>query len=268
MGSAFQHYVAGQNVSVPIELIDEGGNPIVPTAVSYTVFDEGDSIVVGPTVIAGPWSSPVTVEVLAANNALAGGSVRGLRRVRLTVTTATGQKLCEGVYAIELEDPLVVPFTSFQTYSQALVTGLGLMSLDAWNSASRADRCSALQVARDNLCVLTYRWETFIDPQTHLEPRFLLHNLDLVSADEFTALPFEFQAALKRAQVMQANHLLGPSSEFEQAKKWREAGIMSMKNGETGQFFRSGKPLKYPVCEDSLRILARYIQFHKRTGRS
>jgi hypothetical protein len=266
-------YLAGQEVKVVLPLVDADGQSIVATAASYRVLNEEGGVVQGPASLT-PWAgseTEATVTVTAGNNGLGAGVMRGLRRVELTLTTATGTKLIEDAYTIEPTEPFTVPTNSFQTYGKALLTGSLMPKMSAWDSSSRADRISALLAARDNLCKLSYKWEALLDPMQYIEPEFVAHRLDLLTNEEYLALPEEFRAALEKAQLVEANHLLtdiGTGTVAGQTAKMREAGLFSMTTGESSNMFRPGKPMRHAVCEDALRVIGRYVNYSKRLGRS
>jgi hypothetical protein len=259
-------YIAAQDVKSVINLVDSDGSAIVATAANYRVLNEQGGVVQGPSAIA-PWTGTETqasIVVTANNNQLIGTSTRGLRRVELTLTTATGTKILEDAFIIEASDPLVIAMNSFITYSQALLTASANPKWSKFNAASRSDKISALLAARDGLTRVTYKWEGLIDPRDFAEPEFVVFDLSLVSVSDYNTLPEEFKAALAKAQIAEANHLLGG----DEIARFRESGLMSMTVGETSQMFRPGKPLQFPICEEAMRILGRYIQHGKRLART
>lgn len=276
-------FSAGTAVTLSVPLQDRSGNPLSVTAVEYLITDE-EGAQVSPAYLLddfSPGSSEATIVVSAAENTLAAGVARGLRNLSLTCTVGGNRITIRAAYAIQAEDPLVVGVNSFMSYAQAEFTALSLPNLGAWNGADEQTRIAALIDARSHICQLSFnqlnsnvnwgqdslnyvpegRYDTDYIGTSSM---FLFNgNLDLLRPDQFAALPTRFVDALKRAQVVEADSILGGNG-IEQK---RREGLTQDDIGESRQSFRATKPLELPVCRRALGYLSLYVTFAKRIGR-
>lgn len=248
-------YLAGQSVTATIPLLDEDGLPVLASAVTYNVLNH-----VGVSIASGtlsPWTGTETeaqVMIAAEDNALSGDNVREIRIVELTLTTADGTKVIAHDYMVEKIDPLVVPSTSFQTYNEALALAYSVPSIDAWNSATKQARIAALIQARHNIARFRYEYD-FFDEMSYSEPAFYIDSINDMTYGDFMILPEAFLAALRRAQLIEANWLLTNDS----VARMREEGLMSKTVGESSIMLRPGKPIRRFACEDAYREISKYI---------
>lgn len=277
-------FSAGTDVALQVPLQDKVGNPLTVSAISYRVTDENGVELVPATALASfvAGSAAAGIAIPAAENTLAAGVARGLRNVELTCTIGGNQIFLHAAYAIEIADPLVVGVNSFMTYAQAEFTALGLPNIDAWNGADEQARIAALMDARSHIVQLSFtplnsnvNWGqdslNFIPEGTYNtdyvgdSSMFLFNgNLDLLRPDQFKSLPSRFVDALKRAQVVEADAILGGNS-IEQK---RREGLVQDNIGESRQMFRQSKPLELPVCRRALGYLGYFVTFAKRIGRN
>ena len=88
-------------------------------------------------------------------------------------------------------------------------------------------------------------------------------NLALLAATQYAQLPERFKLALRKAQVTEADNILG--DDVLGAK--REAGIILDSVGQTKQMFRNTKPLDMPVSKRALRFLSYFLVFNRTIGR-
>lgn len=249
-----QAYLGGQTVTLTIPLNDAAGEVIAATAVQYRVIDQAETELVAKTALATftEGDAEVIVEIPAALNDL-GSLMRGLRVVELYVTTEAGTSLITVEYVIEAFAVLAVGINSFQTYPAAVLVGYELPNLPGWSEASKNERMNALMAAYRNFGKLTLRYiqEEVDDDITKL------------SAAQLDALAPEYLACLRRAQVLEADYLLGG----DEAGDIRRAGIMSATIGESSQFFRTQKPIEGAVCKRAMKELSRYVINTVRVGR-
>lgn len=261
-------YGSGTDVIVTVDLIDAQGNVITPDSASYEVFDEsGASLTIGVLVVAGNESS-LDVTVGAAFNGLVSPAVQGARLVRLAVVSSSGTHQIEKAYVIETPAFLSIPTESGQTELQANMLAVNIPGLDAWETATDRERKSALRVAWERLSRLAYRpWRDYddssavsADNQSLLLGDFRLNELD---AAKWAALPAPFVAALKRAQLVEANIALAGDPVWDR----RVDGLLSKTVGESSEMFRSGKPVINAVSSKTMRELAGFIDFSLRIGR-
>lgn len=110
----------------------------------------------------------------------------------------------------------------------------------------------------------------FIDPMIHASSyaaygtgtdlpfdyarRIRIRNLN---ETQFNALPSKFTRAIKRAQLIEANIILGG----DVVGKKRQDGIISETIGESSAFFNSKPYLNLPISRQSYEELRTYILF-------
>lgn len=277
-------FSAGTAVTLSVPLQDKSGNPLVVSAIEYRVTDENSVELVAATPLAGfvDGSDTAAIIVAAAENTLGAGAARGMRNVVMKCSVGDNTIYLHASYAIEDADPLMVGTNSFMTYSQAEFTALSLPNLDSWNGADEQSRIAALMDARSHIVQLSFtplnsnvNWGqdslNFIPEGSYdtdyvgNSSMFLFNgNLDLLRPEQFTSLPTRFLDALKKAQVTEADAILGGNS--IEAK--RREGLVQDNIGESRQTFRQSKPLELPVCRRALGYLSYFITFSKRIGRA
>lgn len=242
-----QAYLGGQDVTLTIPLMDAVGEVIAATAVQYRVIDQAETELVAKTTLATftNGDAEAIVAIPAALNDL-GSLMRGLRVVELYVTTEAGVSLITVEYVIEASAVLAVGVNSFQTYPSAVLVGYELPNLPGWNEASKNERMNALMAAYRNFGKLRLRYiHEEVDEMTRAK----------LSAVQLDALAPEYLACLRRAQVLEADFLLGG----DEAGDIRRAGIMSATIGESSQFFRTQKPIEGVVCKRAMKELSGYV---------
>lgn len=261
-----QTYIPSTDVAVTATLVDSAGVSLTPVAVEYRVIDEVGNVIVGrqavPAYVTG--EAEVVITVPGASNALATGVTYALRVVEFYAQLDTGWVAQESVYKIALLDPLVIPTTSFQTYAEAVLTSTMLSDVDGWNAASKDARLAALAEAHSRLCRLVYEDEFYddVDYQSRVSLSSEI-DLDDLTLAEFTALDADFKAALKKAQIVEADVVL--SGDPVAGK--REDGLMSESIGESSMMFRPGRAIRLPVSRRAMTILSRYIRNKRVLGR-
>lgn len=247
-------YSNASTVAVSVDYVDSHGVPIVPVSASYRVYDQDAVEIVASTAITlgtNPTKASITTDTAA--NTLASG-VRGMRVIEVTMTNADGEIFTTThSYVIEVAKTVVIGENSFQTYESALIIGMEMTSLSAWDGASERDKKSALSEAYTNISKLTYN-----DNDT------LVYNLFDYTAVELSALSADFTKSIKMAQVAEANYLLGGSD----GETSRNDGLMSKSVGESSQMFRPGKPITSPICKRAMKLMSGYISYGMTIGRS
>lgn len=247
-----QSVLGGQEVTWVIPLYTEGGVVIPATAIEYRVIDQGEVEKVARTPLVGFTSGAdsASVTVLAAANALAVQAGRELRMIELFVTTPDGTVKLQYSYVIEAELLLAIGVNSFQGYPSALMVGYELPAVDSWNTASKGDRINALIAAWRNISKLRLR-DVEDESMSRIAP---FNDIAEMTAAEFALLSADMRAALARAQVLEADYLLGG----DEVGDVRRAGVMSMTVGESSNFFRPSKPYEAAVCKRAMKELSKY----------
>lgn len=263
-----QAYLGGQNVVLTIPLVDSAGVAIVASGVQYRVIDQNEQELIAKVTLIGYVAAApnAVVTVLGTDNAL-GTATRALRVVELHVTSASGVTVISTEYLIEATSVLVISTNTFQTYSAAVLVGYEMPSLPAWNDATKKDRISALISAFRNFSRLRLRYinydGTMDQSRLVVAPDFACFDITMMDQSQFIALPVEYRNAICRAQIFEAEFLLGG----EEIEDIRKSGIMSATVGESSQFFRASKPYEGAVCKRAMKELHRYIITNKSVGR-
>lgn len=254
-----QRFAVGNAVSLEIAYVDYNGDPVTPTAVSYTISDETDEEIAGPIAIAGPYTDKAVFTVDAAHNAVAGG-----RLISLKMTTASGDVFVDAVYQLRAEKRLVVLENSFQTYLQAQLLANDMINLVGWEGATEDQRIFALEEAFRRLTEFGYliRWPEYVDTQNiylqDMHARITPQMWPVMTAALFEPYPATFRQAIAKAQIIEANAILTSDPIGDK----RRAGISMEKVGESTTSFRAGiRPLELGIHRDTLQTIRNYIQF-------
>jgi hypothetical protein len=282
---ALDVYLSGTEVVLTIDLIDGAGNPLSVNAVDYRVVNQDGVELVARQALSGfiAGDTSATVTVGASMNGVATGNTREIRTVDLYCVQDAGTVVLTQSYAVELTDPLVVGVNSFQSFPQAQLTALDIPNIDAFNNAPDQMKIQALMDAREHIVQLNFNLlnsnVNFGQDQLQYVPEgqyqssyvarnslFIFNgNLAILNASQYANLPERFKRALRQAQLVEANALLGG----EQTDAMRSSGIVEDRIGESSQKFRDkGVPLRLPVCRRALGYLSYYVTFAKRIGRA
>jgi len=277
-------FLNNTDVTLTIDLADSSGNPLNVDAVQYRVVDQDGNVLVTQSALAGFTAGDLqaTVTIPANKNQLASGSVREVRTIELICQSQSGTIGLVKSYGIEALDPLKVPDTSFQSYASAELMAMSIPNLAAYNAASEQEKIAALMDAREHIVQLNFGLlnsnTNFSQDQLQYVPEgsfqssyvarnslFLFNgNLALLDQSQFNQLPEKFKRALRQAQVVEANAILG--GEPDDTK--RGAGIVEEQIGDTRTKYGQGSALRLPVCRRALGYLSYYVTFAKRIGRA
>jgi len=249
-----QAYLGGTPVTVSIPIVDADGLPIVAQSVEYRLIDQNETVLVARTAATfAEGDESVTIQIPAQHNTLAPDEFRALRVVELYILTEVGTIKSEYGYQVESDEVLVEGVNSFQSYNKAVFLSYEIPNLPGWNENTKAQRIAALIAARRNIEQLRFRY-VFDAYQ----------NLTLASVDQWNSLPADFKSAICRAQILEADFLLGGDAIGE----YRRAGLMSMSVGEAKQFFRPAKAIEGAVCKRAMKELAKFVSTRVRLTRS
>lgn len=276
-----QTFTVDTDVTIAVPFVDANGAavPAAGLTLAYQVLDEIGNVLLDVTALPNPSSGDqsVNITVPRAYNLLGGPRpngvgnpiqiVRGLREIRLLMTTAAGVLVNTNAYMIQVTDsPLVLMQNSFQSYNMALMTGAGLAGLSGWLTAAPGDRVNAMVMAWTRLTSFGYyvRWPRDPDAQNQLRwldarneiiiPRIW----SLISTDRWlTYYPEVFRQAMRDAQVTEADAILTN----DPLQQRRDAGIMMEKIGESTIMFRNRIPLDLGVSKATLRCVKGFIDY-------
>lgn len=239
------------------------------TQSSYRVLDERRVELVGETAISldgGATEAEVTVP--APINTLSEGVRRAIHTVELVLTLEGGSiRKVRASYGIAGETGLRVPEESFQTLAEAHNTAFDLPMMSGWSSATDAVKTTALMQAYHNISLLNFDLDHVTEfpdfPALEgytLRPDPFVH----MTREEFDALPDSFSRALRRAQVVEANDLLGGDPVAQK----RQQGVLKETVGESSTTFVATVATRTTVCSSAKKILARFLSTGIRLRRS
>lgn len=270
-------FLAGTSVVLTVPLQDGSGNALEATAVEYRIVKhDGSEVLARAALTSFVGGSEAVVEVPASLNEVAPINttnvtsdqlgalfVRESRTVELFVTDPVGNTiLLSATYALEPVSVLLVGLNSFQTFSQAQLVALDIPALAGWNGASEKEKVAALIEARLRICQLRFS-NIRQDAQNYLSEGTSVGDLALLTPLQFETLSPRFKLALCRAQVAEADAILGG----DPVDQKRQEGLILDTIGESKQMFRGGKPLDLPVSKRALRYLSTFVSFSQRIGR-
>lgn len=282
---ALDVYLNNTDVTLAIALVDSAGNDLTVNEVEYRVVDQDGDELVERTMLEEFLAGDVQVSVLveAAQNLITDDRTREIRTVELYCVTDAGTILLTKSYAIEVADPLVVGINSFQSFPQAELTSLDIPNVAAWHAASDQEKIQALMDAREHIVQLNFNLlnsnvnfgqdQLAYVPEGQFQSSYVARNslfifngnLAILNTTQFNALPEKFKAQLRKAQIAEANYILGGSPEDE----LRQSGVVEEKVGESARKYRDrGVALRLPVCRRALNYLSYYVTFAKRIGRA
>ena len=201
----------------------------------------------------------------ATNTVFFAPAIREARIVDLLTTIAGLPTTLTSVdYTIVSDQSLVLMQNSFQDYSSACEYASEIFPLNGWQGSTADQRLPALMQAFQALSRLNY--EIYYDVDDVYFRNRASYGLPYIntigrlynySASDFQALDPDFQMKIQRAQVIQADYILGGNPVEEQ----RQSGILSATTGQSSHMFRSTKPLYFGVCRACLQELSGYLKY-------
>jgi hypothetical protein len=253
-------FPVGTAVAVEIVYVDYNGDPVTPTAVTYTVTDENGNVITGPTAIAGPYTTQANITITGNFNTPAGA-----RNIELEMTTAIGTSYVNYSYQVRDDNARLVLLTNtFQSLLQAKLTANDVINIPAWQSASDDVLIGAMAEAYYRLTRFGYliRWPEYVDTQNiylqDMHARITPQMWPVMTQLLFSAYPIQFQAALKKAQIVEANAVISPDPIGDK----RRAGLLAESVGESKFMFRSGvRPLDMGISVETLKLLKTYLDY-------
>ncbi|MCG5512854.1 hypothetical protein [Ectothiorhodospira shaposhnikovii] len=257
-------YRNGSVVHVTIDFLNESGIPFVPTEAVYRVVDESLTEIVGETPIElAPGSTSIVVAVDGEHNELGEDAIRSIRKIEVIAKTQEqNHVLLSEMYLIASANLLVPGKNSFQTYEQALMTAMDMPEMVGWEASSRDQRVGAMVEAHHRIGALKFS-VAFDDWQSRLTTSGYIADVRELTEAELAALSVRFLQAIRKAQVAEANVILGGDPVADR----RREGLMVDTVGESKTMFRHGKPIQLPVSSHALRYLSGYISMTVGIGR-
>lgn len=261
-------YIGGTDVIVTIPLISDGVS-IAATAVDYRVLNQDDTVLIAraahPTFIDG--DVDVVITIPAINNTISAlDTVRELRVIELFVKDGTGEIKLSYEYIIEKEIVLIEGVNSFQGYGRATIEAITLSKIDEWHAAGRDDRTNALIEARRNIGAIPLRgiFTDNVGYSQYAEETFAFKDVTRLTQTEFMGLPVELKAALRRAQILQANHILTD----DEATANIDNGIAAITVGDAKHVYQAKPKIRPPLNKRAMLELSKWLVTGVRIGRT
>jgi len=266
--------LAGTDITLTTTLMSNGVN-VTATSVQMQVSNSAGILQAFATLTPVSIAPGVLIfTVPAALNALTGSNTKEARIVDLLV----GSGSISGTMAVRLSyvinatlEQLVVMTNSFQTYADAVLTADQMPDLVSWPTASYDDQLRSMAIAFRLISHLNFeiyydRDDIYFKNRASWGLPYLntIGNLYAYSATDFGALDPDFIAAVKLAQLAEADEQLGGNMALDD----RELGVVNKVTGDNAITYRSVKPLKFSVSRRALRHLAGYVRYAPRTIRS
>jgi hypothetical protein len=262
---------AGLAGSITVTLVDDNGTAVQATAVSWTLYDaQGNPLGNGTvdTFVPNDQNATValTADQLTIQPPVVGAPVPAsdAREIVLECTTASDVVEVREAFLIVSSAPLQVSLNSFQTYPEAVLLRTEFANLAGWDEATKQMQIAAMQEAYRRLLRVSVELHAYPDTYQRIAWWGRRVPLSRISADEFRALPQSFQRAMKRAQLAEANVLLGG----DPASDKREMGIISESIGESKMFFNSKPYLNLPISRQAYEEIKSFIRIVVQVARA
>lgn len=269
-----QSYKLGSEITLTFEFVNESGVALTPASLSWRFLDEKG--VELQTWSAGfqpatPSSTSAQVVIPSALTTISGN--RALRIVELELTGADGSiAVLTKSFFIQARElsTLVFGANTFQTYGEALSLSANFTDSQVanWVTAGREAQEQALMQAFQSILQLplktnaTDSWD-----KSYLQnDSFIMSNygsLKHMTPAQMSNLPLILLNALKNAQLIEAVDVLT----IDPLAEVRDSGVLSVKVGESSQFFRAVKPIEFPVCKAAMAYLQPWVRIGSRIGR-
>lgn len=270
---------ANRTASFSIPLIDEGGAAFVGVSATWELFDARGNIIASDIVPPFAQSdTAVSFEISADDMSLDAGESSSGREIVVYVTVVGGViNEIRDYFVLVSPQSLALMANSFTTYPEALAVRTEFAALHGWDASDRTRQCAALAQAFRNLCKMAYKvpgyngsidnqdkayWGTGTDEGIFWDRGGRRVRVSTLTPDEFDGLPEPFKRALRRAQIAEANILLGGDPIAEK----RKSGLISETIGESSSFFDSKPYLNLPISRQAYEEVKRFV--HLRIGAS
>lgn len=261
---------ASQNSTFTIQNADSAGVKIDALSASWELFDErGNSIDAGVVADFNSAIDFITFEIEGVSLTLPEGEVAAGRELVVTLLdTNNDEREIRDYFVLVSPTPLAVTSNSFVTFPEALAIRRSFGALDGWDANDPGRQQSALVEAHRRLCQMGFSvpgytgnkanqksaaYGTGSDDAFHSSANVRLATLSL---SEFDTLPEAFRKAVKRAQMAEANVLLGGDPIVDK----RKSGLISETVGESSAFFQSKPYLNLPISRQAYEEVRRYIR--------
>lgn len=267
-----QSYKSGSGITLTFSLVSDSGVALTPASLSWRLLDEVGAELEAWSADFAP-TTPTTAQVVIPSSLT---SIVGTRAVRIVELEATGPdgsvEVLTKTFLIQGRgvSTLVFGVNTFQTYGQAYLLSSEFIDSQVtnWTTATRESQEQALMQAFQNILQLPIKtgaaqgWDkSYLQNDGVIASSF--GSLKHMTPAQMMNLPLLLSTALKKAQLVEAVDVLtvDPMAEI------REAGVLSVKVGESSQFFRAVKPIEFPVCKAALACLQPWLRITAKVGR-
>ena len=254
-----QTYLNGQAITLAIPLIIEDEACLDVSAVEYRIFDHTGAELVARESLTSFTSgdAQAIVAISGIVNSLAtNDQKRALRIVELYLTTVGGEVQISHPYVVVVESILELGVNSFQSYYEGVLLSLDIPNLPNFANADRSSREIAMIGAWRNIGGLYLRYIDEANMTRLITPWAESGNVTELTADQFNALPEKMTSAIRRAQVIEADHLLTSDDDIAAI---RQQGVIGETVGESSRLFSPGKPYEGICGKRTLKELSKYI---------
>lgn len=249
-------YNSGIDISETIPLVDDNGTQLNVASIVYDVFDSDGFEVVAQTPEFGFAASDpsVVISIGSALNVLTDGKQRDVRAINLYLTLINGDTMSiVHLYGIQASGYVATMSNSYQTYQSAEMLAIDIQNLDEWDAATVTQKNSAMVEAFHRIGKMTFSVDGVI-----------VRSVNGMTKAEFDLLSSDFVLSIRRAQVIEADVILGNDPVSDR----RQEGLMSKTVGESSEMFRPGKPVLMQASRRALDALAGFVVYGANIGRA
>jgi hypothetical protein len=254
---------AGKAGTITVTLVDDNGAAVQASAVSWKLFDEVGNELFAGTVDSFNANDPTArVDLTAEQTTTTEPMVA--RELIVECTTATDTVEVREAFLIVSAVPLTVAENTFQTLTESLLTRAEFASLPGWDRATRDQQIAAMIQAYRHIVRVPLTLQALPDTYNRINWWGRKVPLARLDAAEFNELPLAFRRAVKRAQLAEANVLLGGDRVGDKIR----AGIVSETTGESSMFFNSKPYLNLPISKQAYEELKSFVRLVVQVARA
>jgi hypothetical protein len=248
-----RQFTAGKPAKISIVLVDDMDTAVDASAVTWTLYDDrGNQLYTGASSGFTASDAAAVVELTAEQTTI--DDPLAAREIVLECETASGAVEVREAVLFVSSAPLAVAVNSFQTATEAVATRAEIARLDGYDAAAKAQRTAAMIEAHRRILRVALQIPQAFDINNIAWGSRRVPLARLTEAD-FRKLPEDFQRAVRRAQVIEANQLL----EINTVAQKRREGVVSETIGEASMFLNSKPYLNLPISRETYEELKQFV---------